>query len=387
MTAPQSASARRPGENARPEADLAGIQAERDAPRSGHERIGKPRRRRIRRSVVAVLVALSCLLVLLSTTVVWAHRTLLNTGTFVGTVGPVFKDPAVASAVAARATDELFTELDLQARLRDALPPKASFAAVPITNATKGYVAGELTKVLTSPQFQAIWTATLTATHKQLVAVLRGQNTAAISTSGGYIVLNTVPLINQALGKVSGLASDLAGKPVTLPAITSADPPQQAVNKLSTALGVSMPANFGQITLVRSSDLATVQKGVKAFDGLTSGPAPDHDRPDRPQPVAVGQSPQDLAPAGGGRIPADDRGKARGAPRAGRAGQRCPQPPGRAECSRWPAARVLRPQRMGAGRGSGRPGHRRAVRAVPMGRGPPLVGEADLAQHRGRRGW
>ena len=269
MTAPQSASARRPGENARPEADLAGIQAERDAPRSGHERIGKPRRRRVRRSVVAVLVALSCLLVLLSATVVWAHRTLLNTGTFVGTVGPVFQDPAVASAVAARATDELFTELNLQARLRDALPPKASFAAVPITNATKGYVAGELTKVLTSPRFQAVWTAALTATHKRLVAVLRGQNTAAISTSGGYIVLNTVPLINQALGKVSGLASDLAGKPVTLPAITSAEVPQQAVTKLSAALGVTLPANFGQITLVRSSDLATVQKGVKAFDRLT----------------------------------------------------------------------------------------------------------------------
>src|SRR6266446_3768863 len=256
MTAPQSASARRPNENARPEADLTGIQAERDAPPSGHERIGKPRRRRIRRSVVGLLVALSCLLVLLSTTVVWAHRTLLNTGTFVGTVGPVFKDPAVASAVAARATGELFTELNLQARLRDALPPKASAAAVPITNATKGYVAGELTKVLTSPQFQAIWTAALTGTHKQLVAVLRGQNNAAISTSDGYIVLNTVPLINQALGKVSGLASDLAGKPVTLPTITSADPPQQAVNKLSTALGVSLPANFGEITLVRSSDLA-----------------------------------------------------------------------------------------------------------------------------------
>ena len=132
-------------------------------PGAGKDESSKPRRRRIRRSIVAVLVALSCLLVLLSTTVVWAHRTLLNTGTFVGTVGPVFKNPVVASAVAARATDELFTELNLQARLRDALPPKASFAAVPVTNATKGYVAGELTKVLTSPQFQAIWTAALTS--------------------------------------------------------------------------------------------------------------------------------------------------------------------------------------------------------------------------------
>ena len=216
-----------------------------------------------------MLVALSCLLVLLSTTVVWAHRTLLNTGTFVGTVSPVFEDPAVASAVAARATDELFTELNVQARLRDALPPRASIAAVPVTNATKGYVAGQLTKVLTSSQFQAVWTAALTFTHQQLVAVLRGQNTAAVSTSGGYIVLNTVPVINQALGKVSGLASDLTGKPVTLPTITSADPPQQAVTKLSGALGVSLPSNFGQITLVRSSDLATVQQGVKAFDRLT----------------------------------------------------------------------------------------------------------------------
>jgi multisubunit Na+/H+ antiporter MnhC subunit len=216
-----------------------------------------------------LLVALSCILVLLSTTEVWAHRTLLNTGTFVGTVGPVFNNPAVTSAVAARATDELFTELNLQARLKDALPPKASFAAAPVVNATKGFVAGQLANVMASPQFQAIWTATLTSVHQLLVAVLRGQHTATVSTSGGYIVLNTVPLINQALGKVSGLASDLTGKPVTLPAITSADPPQQAVTKLSKALGVTLPSDFGQITLVKSSDLAGVQRGVKAFDRLT----------------------------------------------------------------------------------------------------------------------
>jgi hypothetical protein len=67
---------------------------------------------------------------------------------------------------------------------------------------------------------------------------------------------------------VSGLASDLTGKNVTLPAITSAQPPQQAINKLSKALGVQLPSDFGQITLVQSSKLATVQRGVKAFDRL-----------------------------------------------------------------------------------------------------------------------
>ena len=67
----------------------------------------------------------------------------------------------------------------------------------------------------------------------------------------------------------AGLASDLTGKPVTLPAITSADPPQQAVTKLSKALGVTLPSDFGQITLVKSSDLAGVQRGVQAFDRFT----------------------------------------------------------------------------------------------------------------------
>jgi hypothetical protein len=334
-----------------------------------------------------VLVALSCLLVLLSTTVVWAHRTLLNTGAFVGTVGPVFKNPGVDSAVAARATDQLFAELHLQARLRAALPPKARFAAVPVTNATKGFVAGELTKVLASPKFQAVWTAALTSTHQQLMAVLRGQNTPVLSTSGGYIVLNTVPLINQALGKVSGLVFDLTGKHVTLPTITSAEVPQQAVNKLSAALGVQLPANFGQITLVRSKDLATAQKGVKAFDGLTLVLPPDHPCPHRPGPVAVAEPPPDLAPAGGGRIAADDRGKARSHPRARRAGGPCSQPPARSDCSGRPAARVLRPDRLGPGRGSGCAGHYRAQRTVPLGCGHALMGDADRAQHRGDQGW
>jgi len=265
MNVPQSASVQPPEENARAETDHTRSRAERDGPQPTK----KPGRRRIRRSIVAVLVALSCLLVLLSTTVVWAHRTLLNTGTFVGTVAPVFKDPAVTSAVATRATDQLFTELNLQARLKDALPPKVSFAAAPIVNATKGYVAGELNTVLANPKFQDAWIAALTFMHQELVAVLRGQQTAAVSTSNGYIVLNTVPLINQALGKVSGLASDLTGKNVTLPTITSADPPQQAVNKLSKALGVPLPSNFGEITLVKSTDLASVRQLVKDFDGLT----------------------------------------------------------------------------------------------------------------------
>jgi hypothetical protein len=248
--------------------EIGRLQAERDALAREVERLKAPRKRRFRRAVVGVLVAVSCLLVVLSTTVVWAHRTVLNTDTFVGTVGPVLQYPGVDKAVATRATNQLFTQLHLQARLRDALPPKVSFAAGPITGATEGYVSGELAKVLGSERFQTIWIKTLTSTHQTVVAVLRGKKTSTISTSNGYIVLNTVPVINQALGSVSGLASNLTGKKVSLPTITSAEPPKEAVDKLSKALGVQLPSNYGQITLVRSTNLAVAQRGIKTFDRL-----------------------------------------------------------------------------------------------------------------------
>ncbi len=216
-----------------------------------------------------MLVALSCLLVLLSTTVVWAHRTVLNTDTFVGTVAPVFKDPAVTSAVAARATDELFAELNLQARLRAALPPKASFAAVPITNATKGFVAGELTKVLASPRVPG----RLDRDADHYAPAVGGG--VARPEHGGCLHLGRlyrpqhVPVINQALGKVSGLASELTGKHVTLP--------DHHQRRSAAAAGGQAVQGSGSPAAqqLRRDHPGPVQRpghrtaGVKAFDGLT----------------------------------------------------------------------------------------------------------------------
>ena len=219
-------------------AEVERLQAERDELAREVEELQTPRKRRFRRAVVGLLVALSCILVVMSTTVVWAHRTVLNTDTFVGTVGPVFQYPGGGHGGRHPGHGSAVHRARLQAELREALPPKVSFAAGPITDATEGYVSGQLAKVLGSDRFQTVWIKTLTSTHETLVAVLRGKKTSTISTANGYIVLNTVPVINKALGSVSGLASNLTGKKVTLPTITSAEPPKQAVAKLSKALGV-----------------------------------------------------------------------------------------------------------------------------------------------------
>ncbi len=249
-------------------AELERLRAERDELRHELEAATRPRRRRFRRTVVAILVGLTSILVILSTTVVWAHRTLLNTDVFVATVGPALQEPGVDTAVANRSTDQLFAALDVQRRLQQALPPKVAFVAGPITSATEGAVKGEVAKVYGSPKFQKLWTQVLTNTHREVVAVLRGQKSELLTVAKGYIVLNTVPLINQALGQISGLASNLTGHHVTLPTITSAELPQQAIDKLSKALGVHLPSNFGQITLVKADHLSQLQRAVKAFDRI-----------------------------------------------------------------------------------------------------------------------
>ena len=181
----------------------------------------------------------------------------------------MFQHPEVDSAVAARATDQLFTELKLQSRLRNALPAQGRVPAAPITSATQSYVTEKVAAALGSERFQKLWALNLTRTHEQLVAVLRGQHSATISTSGGYIVLNTVPLINNALKEVSGLASNLTGRNVTLPTITTAELPQQAVDQLSKALGVEAALQL------RSDHPGSLDQpqcrgpGVRAFDRLT----------------------------------------------------------------------------------------------------------------------
>ncbi len=250
------------------EEELRRLEGERDALRLELDRLRRPRRQRLRSFLVAVMVGLTALLVVLSTTVVWAHRTLLDTDVFVSTVAPALKEPGVDAAIATRTTGQLFEALDVQRRLQQALPPKVGFVAGPVSNVTEHAVTGQLTRVLDSGTFYQVWTSVLRNTHRQVVAVLRGQSSKLLSSSHGYIVLNTVPVINQALGRVSGLASSLTGHRVTLPTITSADPPPKAIDKLSKAFGVTLPSNYGQITLVRAQNLSQLQRVVKVFDRL-----------------------------------------------------------------------------------------------------------------------
>lgn len=249
--------------------ELARAQAERDEALAKLAKLQHKRERggRFRRISVGILVLLVALLVPITAATAWVRHTVLNTNNYVNTVAPIASDPAVTEAVARTATDELFTALDPQQIVADALPPKASFLAAPITNGIKGFVQSQVNNVLNTAAFEQIWITANRVAHEALLKVLNGQ-AKALQTTNGEVVISLVPLLNNVLAAVQKQASDLIGKDVTLPTLTGNELPSAACAKISAALHRPLPASCGQIPLFPASKLDQAQHAVRLFKHL-----------------------------------------------------------------------------------------------------------------------
>lgn len=248
-------------------AELQRLREERDAALAARTALEHrlDRRQLWRRVLAGALVVLFAVLLPIAVTATWAHRTVLDTDTYVSTVAPIASDPAVTAAVSRQVTDQLYEALDPQAVIADALPPRAAFLATPIANGAKGSVADAVNKVLSSSQFQQLWENANRTAHARLVAVLRGDSTVVQSTNG-QVVLNLVPILNAALQNAADFVAGVVGRPVTLPTISSSDLPSAACRKVSAALDRPLPDTCGQIALFPAAKLENAQRAVRAFD-------------------------------------------------------------------------------------------------------------------------
>ncbi len=221
----------------------------------------------VRRTVTALLAGVCCVLIFLSAVTVWVHQTVLTTSGFVAAVGPVIDRPSVTDAMSVELTDQIFAVVDVEHEIKKILPSQAQFLAAPVANAAKSFIQDQVRNVLRSPQFRAVWIAALQATHREVLAALRGQSNVLV-ISNGEVVLNVLPLVNAALREVQTLASGLIGRNVTIPTITSGEVPAEIRATISKALGVTLPADFGQIELARSSSLDVAKNAVQLLDVL-----------------------------------------------------------------------------------------------------------------------
>jgi len=222
---------------------------------------------RVRTIFVGVLVCLTCLAVVVTGVAFWTHHTVLDTNGYIGLVGPIGKDPQAIKSLSGYVATQVVTATDLQQRTADALPPKAGFLAAPITSAVNGFIADETGKVLSTPHAYDLWIKINRVAHRSIVGLLRGQNNYTYIKGNG-VMLDTLPLVSQALVWIDGKLPGALGGKFSPPVIAPGTPPATAIQQVSTWIGRPLPADLGQIRLLKSDSLGPAQKAVRWFDTL-----------------------------------------------------------------------------------------------------------------------
>jgi hypothetical protein len=149
-----------------------------------------------------VLVMLGALLVILSLLAGYVRFQGLDTDTVENTAGDLIADPEIRDQVAATLADDLFTNVDVEAALREQLPADQKGLAAPIASALRLGAEPAAQRLLERPRVQELWVRTITETHRNLLRVLE-DDLGPLQTQGGNVVLDLRPLVIELGNRVA----------------------------------------------------------------------------------------------------------------------------------------------------------------------------------------
>jgi hypothetical protein len=200
-----------------------------EASESRAEATDEPRRRR--RKTVLALIVVASLLGFISAFAIWANRQLLETDTWTNTSSQLLENPDIRSQVADYMVDTLYANVDVQAELQAALPPRLQPLAGPAAAGVRQLATDLANRALQRPRVQQLWEdANRTAQTTLLRVVEHGGN-----------------------------------EPVTLDVGT-------IVDQLGQELGVNaagkLPPNVAQIQIASNDDLVKVNELLDLFRTL-----------------------------------------------------------------------------------------------------------------------
>ena len=121
--------------------------------------------------------------------------------------------------------------------------------------------------MLSTPQAYDLWLNINEFAHEKIVALLRGDTTYAY-IEGSDVKLDTLPLISQVLVWLDGKLPGALGTKFSPPVIAPGTPPDESIQQVSAWTGRTLPADFGQVTLLKNDSLGVAQTAVRWFDTL-----------------------------------------------------------------------------------------------------------------------
>ena len=192
------------------------------------------------------LLGLATILLFVSSLTVWSKRQLLNNEAWADSSSQLLANDEVRGAIAQKLSDALFQRVDVEAQLRERLPPRSQGAAPALAAALQNTVGpAAADRLLQRPRVQALWENANKRAHAAVLRVLEGKDLGRngnISTANGEVTLDLRP----------------------------------AITRLATRLGVEdkVKANAdptaGQLVIMKSDQLSAAQTAVKTLKALSS---------------------------------------------------------------------------------------------------------------------
>jgi len=186
--------------------------------------------------VAWILVVLALLVTVLAVIAGYVRYQALDTPTVRGTAEEMIADPVIREQIAATLVDELYSNVDVEARLEARLPEQQKALSGVIAGALRGLADNLAVKALERPRVQTVWVESVERAHARLLQVL-DDDVTAVSTEGGYVVLDLQPLVIQIGEQVAILGR----------------------------VGAQLPEDTGKIRIMKADDLETAQDLTQLF--------------------------------------------------------------------------------------------------------------------------
>ena len=152
----------------------------------------------------------------------WGHRTVIDAGRYIETVGPLGTSPEVQEAVATAVKDAVLERVDTEKQVDELLGglfpdrPVVQSLSAPIAAGINSAIGALIDRFVESDAFESLWITLNTELQRGLVAILSGDSDGVVRLEGNEIVLD----ISSLLGEVQQYLVDegiTAAASITIP--------------------------------------------------------------------------------------------------------------------------------------------------------------------------
>jgi hypothetical protein len=191
-----------------------------------------------RRRIVTVIVVVASLFAFLFIFANWAKEQALDTDEWTDTSSQLLEDEEIRNTISVYLVDQLYSNVDVAAELRNSLPPEAQRLAGPLSGGLREFAERAANRALESPRVQQAWKNANRQAHETFLKIVHDDG-EFVSTAGGQVTLDLHPLVEDLANEI-GLAK----------------------------LAAKLPPDAGQLEIMKSDQLEAAQTGANILEDL-----------------------------------------------------------------------------------------------------------------------